>query len=286
MTEWYIQIAVNGLGAGMLYVLTALGFTMTYSIMRVVNFAHGHLYMLGALFTYSIIANLGMHFFAGLLISMVLVGLVGIVLERLIFSPLMANHEASVVAAVGSGIFIMGLAEAITGGEVRGVESPWGGAFEIGGVVIGGDRLLVLCFAIVSVSLFYLFINYTKFGRATRAAVGDLEIAGTFGINAKWVYIINFALSSALAGLAGSLISPIVGAVPTMAFPALLKSFVVVVLGGIGSIPGAVIGGLLLGFFDSTVTTLLSAQIAEMGSFVGILILLIFRPTGLLGRRQ
>lgn len=268
----------------MLYVLMALGFSMIYSIMRIVNFAHGHLYMLGAMFTYAMTMSLGMNFFVAMILSGVIVGLVGVLLERVIFSPLMANAEASVVSAVGVSILIGGVTEVITGGEPRGVDSAWAGSLHFGGVVVPGDRLLVIVLALVFVALFYLFINFTRVGRATRATVGDIEIARAFGINVVWVYVINFGLASAFAAIAGSLMSPIVGAEPSMAFPAMLKAFVVVVLGGMGSIPGAVIGGLLLGFFDSTVTTLFSNQIAEMGSFLGIIVVLIVRPAGLLGR--
>jgi branched-chain amino acid transport system permease protein len=286
MITWYIQILVNGLCAGMLYVLIALGFSLIYSVMRVVNFAHGHLYMLGAMFTYLFSVTFGMHFFFALVLAMVAVGLLGMVLEKTIFTPLMANHEASVVAAVGTGIFLLGITEAITGGEVRGVPSPIRTVFEVGGVVLAGDRILILIASALFALVFYFLIYHTKLGRATRATVDDLEIAGAFAIKVKWIYTLNFGLSAALAGIAGVLISPIVGANTELAFPALLRAFVIVVIGGIGSLSGAVIAGLLLGFFDSVVTTLLSPQISEMAVFVAILILLIFRPTGLFGSRS
>jgi branched-chain amino acid transport system permease protein len=284
MISYYIQILVNGLGAGMLYLLIVLGFTMIYGIMRVVNFAHGHLYMLGAIFTHVATMMLGMNFWLGLLVSMVLVGLLGIVMEKLIFFPLLDNHTASVVSAIGSFVFIGGVTEAIMGGQVRGVDSAWKGSIRFGDVVISGDRLIVILSALVVVTLFFVLMKFTKLGRASRAVVDDAEMATVQGVNVPRTYMLNFGIASALAGIAGGLVSPVIGAVPDMANPALMRAFVIVVLGGVGSIPGAIVSGLFLGFFDSTVTTLLSSQIAEMGAFVMVLLLLVFRPLGLFGK--
>lgn len=284
MISWYAQILVNGFGTGMLYLLIVLGFTMIYGIMRVVNFAHGHLYMLGAIFTHVTTMMLGMNFWLGLLISMLVVGFLGILMEKLVFHPLLDNHTAGVVSAIGLFVFIGGVTEAIMGGQVRGVDSPWRGSLSIGDVIISGDRLIVILSSIAVVTLFFVLMKFTKLGRATRAVVDDAEMATVQGVNVPRVYLLNFGLASALAGIAGGLVSPVIGAVPDMAFPALLRAFVIVVLGGIGSIPGAIVSGLFLGFFDSTVTTLISSQIAEMGAFVMVLILLVFRPLGLFGR--
>jgi branched-chain amino acid transport system permease protein len=268
----------------MLYVLIALGFSMIYGIMRVVNFAHGHLYMLGGLLTYGITASFGLNFVASLLISTIAVGLLGIMLEKMIFSPLKANEFASVVSAIGVAIFLGGIVEVIMGGEIRGVESPWGGVIQIGDVFLIGDRLMVFGVALGVVLVFYIYLRYTKFGRATRATVDDSEMASAYGIKVVWVYRINFGLAAALAGIAGGLVAPITGVSSGMGFPAMLKAFIAVILGGLGSITGVVVGGLFLGFFESTVTTLISSEMSEMIIFLVVLIVLIFKPSGLLGR--
>jgi branched-chain amino acid transport system permease protein len=284
MFSWYAQILVNGFGTAMLYLLIVLGFTMIYGVMRIVNFAHGHLYMLGAMFTHVLTTSLGMNFWLGLVTAAVAVGLLGIVLERLVFHPLLDNHIASVVSAIGIFVFIGGVTEALMGGHVRGVESPWKGTVKLGDVIISGDRFIMIVASLVVVTLFFILMKFTRFGRATRAVVDDTEMAAVQGVHSAKIYMVNFALASMLAGFAGALVSPVIGAAPDMAFPALNRAFIIVVLGGVGSIPGAIVAALFLGFFDSTVTTLVSSQVAEMGAFVMVAILLIFRPLGLLGK--
>lgn len=282
--NWYIQIGVNGLEAGMLYVLVALGFSMIYGIMRVVNFAHGHLYMIGAILVFGITVTFGLNYMTSLIISTIAVGLVGIVMEKIMFGPLRANEFATVVSSVGMAILIGGIIEAIIGGEVRGVKSPWDGAIEIGGVFLIGDRLVVFGFALAVVLIFYIYLKYTKFGRATRATVDDAEIAEAHGIRVFRVYTINFGLAAMLAGIAGALVAPITGASSGMGFIAMNKAFIAVILGGLGTISGVLAGGLFLGFLDSTITTLISSSMSEMISFLVVLIMLIFKPRGLLGR--
>jgi len=284
MISWYAQILVNGFGTAMLYLLIVIGFTMIYGIMRVVNFAHGHLYMLGAVFTYVMTMVLGLNFWLGLFISMIAVGLLGIIMEKLIFYPLLDNHTASVVSAIGLFVFIGGATEAIMGGQVRGVETPWKGAVRLGDVVVTGDRLIVILSSLVVVSGVFALLKFTKLGRATRAIVDDAEMATVQGVHVPRLYMLNFGLAAALAGIAGGLVSPVIGAVPDMGFPALMRAFVIVVLGGVGSMPGAIVAAVFLGFFDSTVTTLISSQVAEMGAFVMVMILLVFKPLGLFGR--
>jgi branched-chain amino acid transport system permease protein len=284
MLSWYAQILVNGFGTGMLYLLIVLGFTLIYGVMRVVNFAHGHLYMLGAMFAHILTVSLGMNFWLGLVASAVLVGLLGIILERLVFHPLLDNHIASAVSAIGVFVFIGGVTEALMGGHVRGVESPWKGAVNIGDVIISGDRFIMIIASLIVVTAFFVLMKFTKVGRATRAVVDDTEMATVQGVNPATIYIVNFAVAAACAGFAGALVSPVMGAAPDMAFPALNRAFIIVVLGGVGSIPGAIVAALFLGFFDSTVTTLISSQVAEMGAFVMVGILLVFRPLGLFGK--
>ncbi|MCJ7791115.1 MAG: branched-chain amino acid ABC transporter permease [Dehalococcoidia bacterium] len=281
---WYTQIALNGFMAGMLYVVIALGFSMVYGVMRIVNFAHGHLYMLGGLFMYGITATFGLDFFVSLLISAVAVGLVGMVLEKAVFAPLKNLESPSVIAGIGAAIFIGGIADIITAGETRRVEAPWHGSIQIGDIFLPSHRLIISGIALAAVLTFWAFLRYTKFGRATRATVDDSEIAAAYGIDIRRVYAVNFALAAALAGLAGALVAPITGASPDVALPAMFKAFIVVILGGLGSVPGAVLGGLILGFLDSTITTLISSAMAQMLSFLVVLIVLVIRPVGLLGR--
>jgi branched-chain amino acid transport system permease protein len=282
--SWYLQIIVNGFVGSMLYVLMALGFSMIYGIMRIVNFAHGHLYMLGGLFIYGATGIFGLNFLAGMLISAISVGLVGILLERMVFTPLKNNEISAVIAGIGAAVFIGGMAEAIGGGEVGGVEPPLSGALQFGDIIVSRYRLMISGIALAVVSAFYVYFHHTKFGRGTRATVDDSEMAAVYGVNIRWVYTVNFAVAAALAAIAGCLVAPIAGASPDTALPAMFKAFIVVILGGMGSIPGAVVGGLILGYIDSTVTMLISAVMAQIIGFLVVVLVLILRPKGLLSR--
>jgi branched-chain amino acid transport system permease protein len=280
------QILVNGLTAGAFYVLMALGFTLIFGILRLVNFAHGEFYMLGAFVVYHLYVQLGLNFFAALAVSAILVGAAGIVAERLVFAPLRSRELSMLMSALGLSIAIQGVMAVVEGVEGQSLPAPVSGVFASAWITFPYERLLVVGVAAVVLAAFYGFITYTKLGQALRAVAQDGEAALMQGIPVDRIYAVAFAVGAALAAIAGGIIGPVFSLHVYMGQTAILKAFVVVILGGLGSVGGALVGGLLLGFAESIFATLFGGLVADMLGFLMIMIVLLWKPTGLLGRAE
>jgi branched-chain amino acid transport system permease protein len=281
---WLAQVLVNGLTAGSFYVLMALGFTLIFGIMRLVNFAHGEFYMLGAFVVYHLYGRLGVNFFVALAAAAVTVALLGAVVERVIFVPLRARELSMLMSALGLSIALQGVMAVTEGVEALSLPAPVRGVYRSSWLVFPLDRLLVVAVAVVVLALFYAFIRWSKVGQALRAVAQDGEAALMQGIPVNRVYTTAFAIGCALAAIAGGVIGPVFSLNVYMGQSAILKAFVVVILGGLGSIPGAVVGGLLLGLAESIFASLFGALVSDMLGFLMIMLILLWRPFGLLGR--
>lgn len=280
-----LQIVLNGLTTGLVYVLMALGFTLIFGIMRVVNFAHGELYMVGAFMVTILSGSLSWPFLPAILGSVILVGLLGAVLERVLFSRVIGNEFNCMILALAVSICLQSLALIIFGPEEIGAPRPVTGVVHFGPAVIPADRLFVGAMAIVLLVAFYLFLNKTRLGLMMRAVAQDAEIAALHGIRPKLVHTVAFAVGSMLAGAAGVLMAPVYTVFPYMGALPMMKAFIVVVLGGLGSLPGAVIGGLLLGIVESAFATMLGSTAAALVAFAVVVAVIAVRPEGLMGRR-
>lgn len=280
------QILVNGLTAGAFYVLMALGFTLIFGILRLVNFAHGEFYMLGAFVVYHLYAQLGLNFFVSLGISAVAVGLVGVVAEKVVFAPLRGRELSMLMSALGLQIALQGVMSVVEGVEGLSLPAPVGGVYRSRWIVFPYERLLVVAVAVVVLAGFYVFIKRSKVGQALRAVAQDGEAALMQGIPVNRIYAVAFAVGAALAAIAGGLIGPVFSLHVYMGQAALLKAFVVVILGGLGSVPGAVVGGLVLGFSESIFAMLFGGLVADMLGFLMIMLILLWKPTGLLGHAE
>jgi len=280
------QILVNGLTAGAFYVLMALGFTLIFGILRLVNFAHGEFYMLGAFVVYHLYAQLGLNFFAALAASAVAVGVIGIVVEKVVFAPLRSRELSMLMSALGLQIAIQGIMAVLEGIEGLSLASPVSGVYRSQWITFPYERLLVVGVAFVVLAGFYVFIKHSKIGQALRAVAQDGEAALMQGIPVNRIYSLAFAVGCALAAIAGGLIGPVFSLHVYMGQAALLKAFVVVILGGLGSVPGALVGGLVLGFAESIFATLFGGLTSDMLGFLMIMGILLWRPTGLLGRAE
>lgn len=278
------QIIVNGLIAGLVYVLMALGFTLIFGIMRIINFAHGEFYMVGAFLIYCLFGLLGVNYFVCVVIATVVVGLFGALTERLLFRPFIGKELNGMIMALALSITLQASAFIIFGVDSVAVPWPVRGIVRFGDAIIPLNRLAVGIAAMIALGLFYLFLRHTKLGLAMRAVVQDQEIASLQGIRPKVIYPLAFGLGTALAGFAGALMAPIYTVYPYMGQLPMLKAFVVVILGGLGSIPGAVLGGLLIGITESVSATMINTTAATMISFGFVVLIIIFRPKGLLGR--
>jgi branched-chain amino acid transport system permease protein len=278
------QIAVNGLLAGFIYVIMALGFTLIFGIMRIVNFAHGEFYMLGAMVVYFVFGQLQMPFFVAVVAAGIVTAALGVLIERVLFRPLVGEEMPGMIMSLAVGIVLQSLAMIAFGPAELTVPRPFSGTWTLVNAAVPWDRTVVALCALAILSVFYLFLKYSRLGLAMQAVAQDPATSSLMGVESGGIYAASFGIASLLAGLAGALMAPVYNVGPYMGEMPMLKAFVVVILGGLGSLPGAVLGGLIIGLSESVVSTLLNATSALIASFVIVLIIVVARPAGLLGR--
>jgi branched-chain amino acid transport system permease protein len=285
MTTIVIQTLINGLILGSFYVLLAAGLSLIFSIMGVVNFAHGALLMLGAFCSYVFITKLGLNFFLCLLISVGVMVILGFIIQKIIFNPLKGNELNMMVISLGLAIVLENSAVIIWGPDDRVFPFFELGVLKISNVFLPIDRLLILLSAIVLIVGLYILIQKTKIGLAIRAVAQDRDAATLQGINSNTIFPFSFGIGCGLAAAAGTLVSPLFLVSPYMGTLPMVKAFVVIVLGGLGSIIGAVVGGIILGLMESLVATFFGAVFQNAISFLILIIVLILKPEGLFGEK-
>lgn len=278
----FAQQILNGLVTGSVYSLVALGLTLIYGTMQVPNFAHGHLYMLGAYVSYTLVTTAGLNYWAAMAVSVVALALVGAGLERLVFRPLRrAPHLNSMIAALGVMLFLEAAAQIIWGEEFRHMDSPYAGIASVFGLLVTEHRLILVGAAAALMAGLLLFLTRTVAGSAIRATAQNPEGALLVGIDTNRVAMMTFAISAALAAVAGSLVAPISLVYPSMGTMVTLKAFAIVVVGGMGSVPGALAGGYLLALAESLGGTYISATYQDLVAFVVLALVFTFKPSGL-----
>jgi len=286
-TATLAQSILNGLMAGWIYVLVALGLTLVLSIMGIVNLAHGEIYMFGAYGAYYFCVIAGLNFLLALVISTLLIGLLGIALERIFFRPFRhGEFLTTIIMATGLMLILQTTAVISFGGSPKVVITPFPGVITIAGVTLSWERLIIILVSIILVAALFYLIHRTKIGQAMVAVSQDLDAAALQGINIDHVSSVAMFLGCGLAAAAGALMGAIFGLSPTMGGFALMKGIAVIILGGLGSIPGAVIGGLILGLIDGIIPPLLSSHMASLVGFVAIILILLFRPRGIMGHES
>lgn len=279
-----IQTLLDGLMVGGLYATVAVGVTLVFGIMGVLNFAHGQMVMLGAYAAYFTV-QAGLGFWPALLIGMVSMGLLGLLLERLVFRFTLTDHMTGLTASLGLIMVIEHLAAAAFSPDPRTFEPPFPGSFQIAGLTLSSQRMLVLALVVVLVIGCYLFLQKTRIGKAIRAMGQNRTGAALVGIQTSQVTAVVFVLGSAMAGAAGVLYGSLFAITPYMAAAPLMKGFILTVLGGLGSVPGAVLAGFLLGVAESLGSRYLSASFRDGYGFILLIIALLYFPTGLFGHR-
>jgi branched-chain amino acid transport system permease protein len=280
------QTVVNGLMVGMIYVLMAIGFTMVFGIMRIVNFAHGEFYMVGAFLFAILYGGNDMPFAVSVILAVGATALLGLLMERVVFRRLRGNELNGMIASVGVALIIQNSALLMWGSSARTVPPVVAGVLSVGGIVFPWSRLVVIIGAIIAVVSLNLLIGYTRIGRAMRAVAQDAEIAQVQGIRVDVIFPAAFVLGVSLAGFAGVLMAPVLSVSPFIGLAPTLKAFVIVVIGGLGSVPGAVVGGLLIGLIESFAGTFVSASLSEILQFLVVIAVVLLRPQGLLGRKE
>jgi len=299
---FFFQELVNGLTTGALYALVALGFTMVYGVLKLLNFAHGDLYMIGSYVGFFVIQWFGgpnkltiavpLLLLIMFVLSAALVGGLGVAIERFAYRPLRdAPRIAPLITAIGVSFFLENSALLLFGGQYRVYNTSefisLSSGIQIGSVTIDSVQILVLVLAALLTVGLRLLVNRTTLGKQMRAVAADREAAEMLGINVNFTIAATFFIGGALAGVAGVMGGLLFNQVtPTIGFIAGLKAFTAAVVGGIGSIPGAVLGGLLLGVAESFITGYISSTYTNLLVFLLLIAVMLVRPSGLLGRAQ
>ena len=285
-----IQQLVNGLSLGSIYALIALGYTMVYGIVKLINFAHGDIFMVGAFVGFYSITILELSFIPALLISMISCAIFGVIIERIAYKPLRnATRIAALITAIGVSLLIEYGVIYIRGAQPEAYPSDVLPVNEINifGVSISGQSIFIFAVAIILMIILQFVVHKTKIGKAMRAVSYDTDAARLMGINVDNTISATFAIGSALAGAAGVIfgiyyikIEPLMGIMPG------LKAFIAAVLGGIGIIPGAMVGGLVLGVIEALVSAAGFSLWRDAVAFIVLILILIFRPQGLFGKNK
>lgn len=294
-----IQQLFNGLLLGSFYGLVALGYSMVYGIIKLLNFAHADIYMVGAYVSLAVLTLVGGTFLGNawlgilvsMLITMLLVGLLGVLIQRVAYQPMFNAPRLSIlITALGVSMILYNSAMVLTGGQYRGYRTGLGFAgFNFGSVYVTYTQAVLIVASFCLMLVLHMFVTKTLYGKAMRAIALDHDTCKLMGINVKKMIAVTFFIGSALAAAAGMMAGVYYGSLHFfMGFVIGIKAFTAAVIGGIGIIPGAMLGGLLLGLLESFGTQLpfVGSEWKDVFSFSILILILIFKPTGLLGRKE
>ena len=290
--DLFLQYLLNGLFVGSFYTLIAIGLSLTFSIRRIVNIAHGEFYMVGAYMLCMgmglvVTSSIGASYWLTFLVAIAIGAGLGFVVERVVYRPSYGRPLVTqLTASLGLVLFLQEIVRIAFGGVPRRVVGPYGRTLDLGGVLITEQRLLVIGVTIVVLVALFLFFSRTKTGRALRAAAGNPLGARVVGIDIYRMSSLTFIVAGILAAVSGSLVAPVLHVDPYMGGRLLGISFVVVILGGLGSIPGAIIAGYIAGFTESFLAGYISVEWSSIGIFALLIVGLMVRPRGLFGEAQ
>jgi len=281
----FLDILVLGTLWGSIYALISVGFTLIFGVAGVINLAHGAFYMLGAYLAYTFIGVLELPVILSAAMAIGGTAFVGMVVDRVCIKPMRQNHAYVLLITLALALLFQELMYVFFGPHGKAVQDFLKGEILLGNVRVTYQKVLTMLASWISVGALWAFIKKTKTGKSIDAVAQNVEAAVLMGIQPERVYLMTMGISAALAGTAGMLISPILEAVPGMwAFP-LFKAFAVVIIGGLGSVEGAVLAAMLLGYSETAVSRLVSANYPDMVYLVAIILILVLRPRGLMGKR-
>ena len=284
----FLSNLISGLSLGAIYALIALGYTMVYGIAKMLNFAHGDVIMIGAFTVLATVATAGLPWYVGILASVIVCTVLGVTIEKIAYKPLRkANPLAVLITAIGVSYFLQSVALLIFGSGKQSFPTVIkANPIRLGSLIIQGNSVVTLIITTIIMVVLTLFINKTRLGKAMRAVSEDKDAAELMGISVNRTISLTFAIGSALAAVAGifygstyGFVDPYAGAMPG------IKAFVAAVFGGIGSIPGAMLGGILLGIIENLSKAYISTDLADAIVFGVLIVVLIVKPTGLLGKK-
>lgn len=281
----FVDILVLGTLWGSLYTLISVGFTLIFGVAGIINLAHGAFYMLGAYLGYTFMSVLGIPVVVSAALAVLGTSAVGMVVDRLCIRPMRQHHAYVLLITLALALLFQEVMYLFFGPHGKAVQDFLEGEVLLGNVRVTYQKVLTMLVSWISVAALWMFIKATRTGKSIAAVAQNVDAAVLVGIQPERVYGLTMAISAALAGMAGVLIAPILEAVPSMwAFP-LFKAFAVVIIGGLGSVEGAILSAMFLGYAETVVSRLISANYPDMVYLVAIILVLVLRPRGLMGRR-
>jgi len=281
------QMIVNGLMLGMSYALIALGLTLIFGIMNIVNFAHGQMCMIGSFIMYYLYGIFHWNFFLTLIMCILILALVGAVFERFLFRRylrLSSREESSMLLAIGTALLLENTALISFGEKHHGVQPLIDHVFNIAGIYIPANRIIIFVVSIVLIIALLLFIQRTRYGLAMRALAQDKEVTFLMGVDIDKISMMGFAIGASLAGVAGGLLALIFPIFSGSGGSLSIKAFIMIMIGGAGVVPGAIIGGFILGMLESIGYGLIPGSATYLIIFCSVILLLIIRPLGIMGK--
>jgi branched-chain amino acid transport system permease protein len=280
-----LEILIYGAVTSAIYALLAVGFTLIFGVARILNLAHGSFYALGAYGTYVLTSIAGLPLWSAALIAIAFVAVFGVVVEKVLIRPLRHSQLGVLMISLAVALVVEQTLFLVFGSEYRNVPSFVDTKINLGGVDVAGQRLLTLAVASVAIGALYIFIQFTRLGSAILAISQDPEAAKYMGIPSDKIFSLVMAISAALAALAGVMAGPFLSVQPSMHLLPIVKAFAIVVVGGLGSIPGSIAAAFLLGYAETCVAYLISSSWTEIVSVLATLLMLVFRPAGIFGKR-
>ena len=280
-----MEILIYGAVTSAIYALLAVGFTLIFGVARILNLAHGSFYALGAYGTYVLTSIVGLPLWSAALIAIAFVAVFGIVVEKVLIRPLRHSQLGVLMISLAVALVVEQTLFLVFGSEYRNVPSFVDTKINLGGVDVAGQRLLTLAVAAVAIGALYIFIQFTRLGSAILAISQDPEAAKYMGIPSDKIFSVVMAISAALAALAGVMAGPFLSVQPSMHLLPIVKAFAIVVVGGLGSIPGSIAAAFMLGYAETIVAYLVSSSWTEIVSVLATLLMLVLRPAGLFGKR-
>ena len=284
----FLQHCLNALILGGTYALLGIGLTLIFGIMKVVNFTHGELYTFGAYMAFFFVMVLGVNFFVGIAAAMILGIVLGALIEFVLLRPLRgASIDTTMLVMIGAWIALQNLEQFTWSGIAKSIDHPFPvEPLVLGAVSVSWIRIFVFLFSLTLIAGTYFLINRTKLGKAMRATFQDRDTAALMGVNINHICTATFALGSSLAAAAGALLGPVFIVMPTMGDGAALKAFAIVILGGLGSIIGATVGGFILALVEELGAGYISSGYRDAMGFGLIIIILVYKPTGLFALKE
>jgi branched-chain amino acid transport system permease protein len=280
-----LEILIYGAVTSAIYAMLAVGFTLIFGVARVLNLAHGSFYALGAYGAYVLTSVVGLPLWLAAILAVAGVSLFGVLVEKILIRPLRYSQLGVLMITLAIALVVEQTLFLTFGSEYRNVPAFVDTKINIGGVDVAGQRLLTLVVAGVSISLLYLFIQRTRLGSAILAISQDADAAKYMGIPSDRIFSLVMAISAALAALAGILAGPFLSVQPSMHLLPIVKAFAIVVVGGLGSIPGSILAAFMLGYAETIVAYEISTSWTEIVSVLATLLMLVFRPAGIFGKR-